>query len=591
VATPIIVLGLILITALVLFAFEWIPPDVTALGVLLALILTGLVPAADAFSGFGSDTVLMLLGLLILTGTLVRTGVVDLAGRFVLRYTRANPKRLPAVIMAVTTALGAFVSNTAATAFFLPVTLGLSRRSGISASQLLMPLAFASILSSSVTLVSTSTNLVVSGLMARAGLPPMGMFELAPVGLPIAVAGLIYMLTIGRRLLPRHTTAADEDQGFGVRAYLTEIILLPGSPLAGKTLAEARLGEDLELTVLRVLRGPDQYLTPQAETRLEADDVLLVEGQRQQILKVKDTAGIDIKADIQLSDPSLQTQEAGLAEFIVMPRSPLIGRSLRGYQFRERFGLQVLGLSRLGEGLGRKLSRVPLRMGDVLLVQGRRANLAALAASGALRVLGEVDEKRPNVRRAPLALAIFAAALLAASFNWLSLPVALLTGAFLAFVTRCITPEEAYREVEWKALILIGCMLALGSAMQQTGAAQLLAGWIVAGLGRANPLWLLTAFFALTVLLTQPMSNQAAAIVVLPVALQTATALGLNPRTFAMMIAVAASCSYLTPLEPSCLMVYGPGRYRFVDFLKVGALLTVIIYALAIGLVPLVWPL
>jgi di/tricarboxylate transporter len=351
------------------------------------------------------------------------------------------------------------------------------------------------------------------------------------------------------------------------------------------------LGEDLELTVLRVMRGSDQTLTPQARTRLEAGDVLLVEGRREQILKVKDTAGIDIKADVLLSDPSLQTNETGLAEFILLPRSPLIGRSLKGYQFRERFGLQVLGLSRLSESVGRKLSQVPLRLGDVLLVQGRRANLAALASSGTVQVVSAVDEKRPNVRRAPLALVIFAGALLAATFNWLSLPVALLAGAFLAFVTRCITPEEAYREVEWKALILIGCMLALGTAMQRTGAAELLAGWIAGRVGPTNPLWLLTAFFALTVLLTQPMSNQAAAVVVLPVALQTAAALDLNPRTFAMMIAVAASCSYLTPLEPACLMVYGPGRYRFMDFLRVGALLTFLIYALAIGLVPLVWPL
>jgi di/tricarboxylate transporter len=591
VTAPILLLGLIIAAALILFAFEWIPADVTALGVLLALILTGLVPAADAFAGFGSDTVLMLLGLLILTGTLVRTGVVDLAGRAVLRYANDNPQRLPGVIMGVTATLSAFVSNTAATAFFLPVTLGLSRRANLSPAQLLMPLAFAAILSSSVTLVSTSTNLVVSGLMTSAGLDPMGMFELTPVGIPIALAGLAYMLTIGRKLLPRHTPAGDDGDGFAVRPYLTEIVILPKSPLAGKTLAEARLGEDLELTVLRVIRGGDQTLTPQAQTRLELGDELLVQGRREHILKVKDTAGIDIKADVRLSDPSLQTNETGLAEFILLPRSPLIGRSLKGYQFRERFGLQVLGLSRLGPGVGRKLSQVPLRLGDVLLVQGRRANLAALATSGTVQVVSAVDEKRPNVRRAPLALVIFAASLLAATFNWVALPVALLAGAFLAFVTRCITPEEAYREVEWKALILIGCMLALGTAMQRTGAAELLAGWIAGRFGPANPRWLLTAFFALTVLLTQPMSNQAAAVVVLPVALQTAVALDLNPRTFAMMIAVAASCSFLTPLEPACLMVYGPGRYRFVDFLRVGALLTLIIYAIAIGLVPLVWPL
>jgi di/tricarboxylate transporter len=557
----------------------------------LALILLGLVPADQAFAGFGSDTVLMLLGLLILTAALLRTGVVDLVGRTLLRYTSDNPTRLMAVIMTASTTLGAFISNTAGTAFFLPVTVGLARRKHISPSQLLMPLAFASILSSSVTIISTSTNLVVNGLMTQAGLAPMGMFELAPVGIPITILGIAYMLTIGRRLLPNRAHQDSAGDSFEVRPYLAEIVVLANSPLAGKTLAESGLGRDLELVVLRVRREPGQLLAPTADTGLQEGDVLLVEGKREQIIKVKDTAGIDIKADVELTDPSLQTDEIGLIEVILLPRSPLIGRTLKGYQFRERHGLQVLGLSRLGDMNSRKMSQVVLRMGDVLLVQGKRANITALAANNTFRVLSAVEDKRPNLRRAPLAVVIFTIALTAATFNWLSLPVALLAGAFAAFVTRCITPEEAYREVEWKALILIGCMLALGTAMTHTGAAELVAGWIVGVTAQGSPLWLLSGFFLLTVLLTQPMSNQAAAVVVLPIALQTAAQLGLNPRTFAMMIAVAASCSYLTPLEPACLMVYGPGRYRFFDFVRVGALLTAIIYVIAIVLVPWVWPL
>jgi di/tricarboxylate transporter len=214
-----------------------------------------------------------------------------------------------------------------------------------------------------------------------------------------------------------------------------------------------------------------------------------------------------------------------------------------------------------------------------------------LDENNTFRVIGTVDYQRPNVQRAPAAMAIFAGALVVAAVEVLSLPVAVLLGALVAFLGGCIAPDEAYREVEWKALIVIGCMLAVGSAMEYTGTARFLAAEIVGFIGHAHPAWLLTAFFALTLLLTQPMSNQAAAVVVVPVAIQTAFQLDLNPRTFAIMIAVAASCSYLTPLEPACLMVYGPGRYRFVDFLKVGSLLTALIYVLAIVLVPLAWPL
>ncbi len=587
---PIWILFGVIAAALLLFSFEWIPADVTGLGVLLALILLRVLPADQAFAGFGSDTVLLLLGLLILTAALLRTGVVDLAGSWLVRLTANNPNRMLATVTGAAATLSAFISNTAATAFFLPVTIGLARRARISPSELLLPLAFASILTSSVTLISTTTNIVISGLMTQNGLAPMGMFEMAPVGLPIAIVGLIYLLVIGRRLLPRRAAADDDEDLFSRRVYLTEVMVLPDSPLIGKTLEQSGLGRDLGLTVLRVERGGDLHLAPRADMPLAAEDVLLVEGRREDVLKVKDRAGIDIKADVKLSDPDLQSEDMRLVEAILMPRSPLIGRTLKGFQFRERFGLQVLAVSRLGETGARKLSQVPLRLGDLLLIQGHRNNIAALAANNTFRVLGPVTDRRPNVRRAPLALTIFGLALVAAALHWLSLPVAMLLGAFAVMATRCITPEEAYREVEWKAIILIGSMLALGAAMAHTGAAELLAGWIVGWLGRANPLWLLTAFFALTVLLTQPMSNQAAAVVVVPVALQTATQLGLNPRTFAMMIAVAASTSYLTPLEPACLMVYGPGRYRFVDFVRVGGLLTLLIYGIAIGLVPLVWP-
>ena len=242
----------------------------------------------------------------------------------------------------------------------------------------------------------------------------------------------------------------------------------------------------------------------------------------------------------------------------------------------------------------RKLRDVPLRLGDVLLLQGPPENLNRLQESGIVRILGTseaMEDVRPRMGRAPLAIAIFVAVLALVTARVLSLPLAVMLGALLVFVTRCITPEEAYARVEWKAIILIGSLLGLGAAMEHTGAAKYLAWQLVSLTGTSQPLLLLTVFFALTVFLTQPMSNQAAAIVILPIAIQTALHLNMNPRTFVMMVAIAASCSYLTPLEPACLMVYGPGRYRFADFVKIGSLLTLLIYLISIVLVPLVWPL
>lgn len=580
----------ILVATMVLLATEWVPVDVIGIAVMLSLIMTGLLPAEDAFAGFGSDTVMMLLGLLIMTAALIRTGVVESVGRLILRRTQISANSILLVVMITAGSLSAFLSNTASTAFFLPVVLGLSQRLKVSASRLLMPLAFATILASSLTLISTSTNLVVNGVITQYGLEPMTMFELTPVGLPIAIAGIAYMFLIGQRLIPDRASANDL-QLTSDYAYLTEVVILPDSSLIDQTLEESGLGRDLDLTVLRIVRDKKRYITPGANTQLMEGDLLLVEGLRDDILKIKDTAGIDLKADYKMADPEIEGEELQLAEIIILQGSPFVQRTLKTLRFRERYNLQVLAVNRNNETIRRKLSSISLRVGDTILVQGTTQNLSTLASDDTLRIVGSLPGNRHNTRRAPIAIAIFVGVLLAASLNILSIPVAVLLGAALTFVTKCITPQEAYRQIEWTIIILVGSMLALGVAMETTGTADYLAGLVVGIAGDIGGIGLLTLFFVLAVLLTQPMSNQAAAIVLIPVAIQTANQLGLNPRTFAMMIAVAASCSYLTPLEPACLMVYGPGRYKFMDFVKVGALLTGIVYLIAIFMVPMVWPL
>lgn len=590
--TPEILLLLIIISiALILFSLEQIPVDVVALGTLLVITLAGLLPPERAFAGFGSDPALLVLGLLILTAALTRTGVVDSIGRVLVRWTGTNQTRLFLSVTISAAILSAFISNTAATALFIPIVIGVARKAKMSTVKLLLPLAFASILSSSVTLVATSTNIVVSGLMIQHGMSPISMFELTPVGLPIAVVGLMYMFFIGRRIIPERKANEYEFEEIGTLPYLSEVVILPGSPLAKKTLAESRLGRDLDLTVLRVDRDPEHFLAPQANFLLEEGDELLIEGQRNELIKVNALAGIDFIESIKVTDPSLQSDEVQLVEAIILLRSPLIGRTLQKAKFRERYGLQVLAVNRHGETIRHKINQLIFQLGDVLLIQGNRSNITALEADKSFRILGSVEEKITNVKKAPIAIIAYLGALFLATINIVSLPVAVLLAVCIVFVTGCITPEEAYREVEWKMVILIGCMLGVGAALEYTGAAKYLASQIVFWLGDQNPVWLLATFFLLTMLLTQPMSNQAAAAVVVPIAIQTAVQLGVNPRTFAMMIAVGASCSYLTPLEPSCLMVYGPGRYRFVDFLKVGAILTVIIFLIAVTFVPIIWPL
>jgi di/tricarboxylate transporter len=585
-----LLLGLVIV-ALVLFSFDWVSSDVVALGLLLVLVLTGLLPAETAFAGFGSETVIMILGLLIMSSALVETGVVDLAGRGIVRGAGSRPVKVLAVIMVGCAGLSAFISNTAAAAFFLPVTLGIAAKTKVSPSTLLMPLAFASILTSSVTLISTSTNLVINGLAIRGGVEPMTMFELAPVGVPIAIAGLLYMFFIGRFMIPRRAPNGGLLEQFGVRSYVTEVLLLPESPLVGKTIGEADLGRNLDLAIVRVLRDPEQYLWPRRDLVLRTGDVLLVEGARSDVLKVKDTAGIDIRPDVELSDPDLHSEDASLVEVLVVPGSRLVGRTLRDARLRDRYGVQVLGLNRSGRNLLAKLSRINLRIGDVLLLQGRTRGIAELVSDRLVSVLNTVPEKTGRRPKAWRAVAIFAVSLTLAATNVLPLALAVLLGAFAMFVTRCVSPADSYRDVDWRVIVLIACMLGLGQAMLHTGAAQYLAEHVAALAQGYPPLWLLGGFFVLTIALTQPMSNQAAAAVIVPIAIQTAAHLGLNPRPFVIATAVAASCSYLTPLEPACLMVYAPGHYKFTDFLRVGAPLTLILFAIAMLLIPHYWPL
>jgi len=582
-----VLLGAVLATV-VLFSLDRIPADVTALGLLLFLILTGLLPAEDAFAGFGSDVFIMVLGLLILMAALSRTGVTDMVGRALLQRTSSNADQLLLTVMVVVVAVGAFMSNTAATAFFLPIVVGVARNAKLSPGKFLMPLAFGSILASSITLIGTSTNIVVSGLMTQYGLSPISMFELAPAGIPIAIVGVAYMLVLGYRLVPDRIPVDETEEYKGL--YLSEILIPPESPLAGRTLRASNLGHDLDLQVLRIIRDGERDIPPRAATRLKENDVLLVEGKRENILRVKETSGVEIRPDVKFSLSDLQTKDMVLTDVIITPGSLLTGRTLERLRFRNEYGLQVLAVDRHGQTLSRKLSQVRLRAADILVLQGDLRRIETLEKQGLFRILKTVAERQPNRKRAPIAVAVFVGVLVAATVGLFSLPVAMLLGALLTLATRCITPEEAYKEVNWRALILIASMLGLGAAMEYTGTADFLAGLIVQLAGRTHPAWLLTGFFALTVLLTQPMSNQAAAAVVLPVAIQTARQLAFNPRGFAIIIALAASCSFLTPLEPSCLLVYGPGRYRFMDFVKVGAPLTILIYGISIALVLLVWP-
>jgi di/tricarboxylate transporter len=391
------------------------------------------------------------------------------------------------------------------------------------------------------------------------------------------------------RLIPQRGDQLPEAK-IGERTYQADVVIAEDGPLVGKTLGDARLTHDHGYTVVKHVRNgaTTTGAAKLADIGLAAGDELFIEGLRADLLRIKDIEGLDFKADVALARPEKEEKE--IVEGVLLPDSPLLGYSLSRLGFKERYGLEVLAIHRAGR-LPSPISRARLRIGDVLLLQGMPQNVKRLEEGNLFNIFGGVPRQRLNRTMAPVAAVIFAAAVVVATLKPTALPIAMLAGAFAMLVTRCLSPDEAYARVDWKLLILIGALFSLGAAMEATGTGRYLARGLVGLVGSQNTYALLSCFFLLTVALTQPMSNQAAALVVLPIAMQTATEVGANPRTFAMMVAIAASCSYLTPLEPSCLMVYGPGKYRFTDFVRVGGPLTVLIYLVGIALVPLVWPL
>ena len=588
-----IVLGLLLV-ALILFATERIPIDIVSLILVLLLVVTGTLTAAEAFAGFGNDIVITIAGLFILTGGLAKTGVVDAVGRRLQGIAGDSEFRMAGMVMIVAALSAAFMKNTTTTAIFLPVVLGIALRKSIHPSKLLMPLAFGAILGGTCTLIGTSTNLAVSGAMTRYGLAPFTMFELTTVGVAIVGIGMLYMLLIGLRLLPNREGAGSLTAQYHVRQYMSEVLVLEGSRMIGKRLADAPLSDELDLTVVGILRGAKRdRIAPTSNEEILEGDLLLVQGRVDDILRVKGEAGIEIKADFELSDTILESADANVELFEAMiPRgSDFTGQSLKRLKFQERYQLIVLAINRHGINLLSKMSKVKLRFGDVLLLQGSREHAEQLATDSQILLLEEISNRQTRPEKKKWALIAFGLFLALSITHLIPLSIAVLSGVLVLLASRAVRPQEIYEMIEWRLIVLIACMMSFGQAMEGSHADQYLADLIVRATGHYGPLAVLSGFFVMTVALTQPMSNQAAALVMLPIAVKTALLLGLNPRAFAVTVTYAASCSFLTPLEPACVLIYTPGRYRFLDFVKVGSVLTVAVFAIVIWLVPIFWPL
>lgn len=587
--------------ALVLFITEWLAPDLVGLLVLLALGVSGVLDLPTLFSGFSSTVVITLIGIFMLTAALNHTGVTGYISQTLLRLTQGLGQRTLVGVLALSAALAAFVmNNVASVALVAPIGRRVALKLDISPSRVLMPIAFGALLGGTATLLATG-NLLVAGLLTERQLTSFGLLDFLPVGGPIAVAGLVYLAFFSPKLLPERSPSdqwsglqqarQELTQTYRLAMRLHEAYVRPDSALVGRTLAESDLGHNYGVTVSAVVRGRETHATLRPDMALQPGDWLLVQGRPQETELAAHDLGLDLYDPDEGTQAVLYRTNSELAEVALSPRTTLVGKTLSEINFREKYGINVLALWHEGRPIRSFLSDYPLSRGDALLAQGAPEQLVMLSRDPDFLVLTHLPEIPQHTERALVAVLILLAFLVTIAFNWLPVSIAALLGGVAVVLTGCQSIEEARASVNWQVIFLVGGMLPLAAALEQTGAAQVMAHALHGLIGAAGPRSLLMAFFALTVLLTQFTSGQVSPLILGPLAISTALELGLNPRTLAMAVAVGASCAYLSPVaHPANLMVMGPGGYRFGDYAKLGFALILIAAVGLFILAPLAYP-
>ena len=580
----------ILAGAVACFATERLPVDLVALLVLSALLGSGVLTPEQAVSGFSNPATVTVAAMFVLSAGLAHTGVMNLLGQRLAAVGRLGLRPVLLALMILIGAVSAFINNTAAVAIFLPIVLGLARDMGTSPSKLLIPLSFASMFGGVCTLIGSSTNILVSSIAAQHGQAPFGMFELSPLGLVLFALGSLYMLTVGVRIIPDRRAGADLTQSFDMGDYLTEILVLPESPAAGRPLRESPLVRDLDLDVLEIHRGDRRLGAPGAETVLETGDLLRVRGDVEKIRLAEAQEGIVLKSGLKWRAEDLQSSEAALLEVVIAPGSALEGKTLKEAGFRQVYGGTALAIRHRGEVMRERLGATPLRSGDVLLVEVRRDRMEALKRNPDFVIASETGLDAPRRNKLLVATAIVAGVVASAALGLVPIMDSAIFGSVLLVLTRCLTLAEAYEAIEWRIIFLLGGILPLGIALETTGAARLLSSLLVDTVGVWGPVALVSAFYLLTSLLTEAISNNATAALLAPIAISAAASLDVDPRPFLVAVTFAASASFMTPVGyQTNTLIYGPGHYRFTDFLRVGTALNLVFWLTATLLIPVFW--
>ena len=594
-----IYLFIILTGAIILLFTEWIRIDLTAILIIVALGLTGVLEPEAALSGFSSEPAILLATVFVLNGALYHTGLSGRLGNWIKQLAGSSLERAIAVVMPSVALLSAFTHHVTITGLMLPPMLKLSRESEIPASKLLIPLSFAASLGTAITIIGAPAFLIADGLLKQAGQSGLGIFSIAPIGLTISLVGTIFFLLVARFLLPSHRGDESSVDHFRMEGYYTELVILPDSPLIGKTIQELEEGQQTEFKVSAWYRNGRPRNRPFGSKKTQAGDILVIRTDPDRLASIEKEPGLAIqplekyKETFPGQDNENDREELAsrLVQSVVAPRSGLIGRTIGRINFLETYGVIVVGVWRRKGWVGTELSRVKLREGDVLVMTGDTEALKRISENQSFLMLVPFRGEPKPLHKARLAGIIMVLATAVAALNIIPVEIALMTGALVMILSGCISVTQAYQSIDSRIYVFIAGAIPLGLAMQETGTADLLAGWLQGLVSGWGIHWILLALFLVTGLVTQIMSDAGTTALFGPIAIALARGLDLAPEPFVVTVAMAAVTSFFTPIgHHGNLLIYGPGRYQFGDFVKVGVPLTLIVAVIVSFMAPIIWP-
>ena len=591
----ILVLGL-LFFGFIMFVTEMFSIDVTAMILLTILFTLGYLTPAEALSGFSNPAVITIAFLFIISRALQKTRILEY---LIIRVRRLADKSIllgRGVYLFTIGVASAVVNNTAIVAIFMPVSIRLAQKYKMSPSKMLIPLSYSAILGGTLTLVGTSTNLLVNSIYIETpGVEPMGMFEFMRYGLILMFVGLLYILFIAPIILPSRTSTSSLTKSYRLGGYLTEMKITSESPLNGKTCLERGINKNYDVMVLDILRDGKMITNMIRLTRLREGDILFVRGTLENFLRMKEVEKVALLTDEKLTQEELEQEDNVVVECLITDKSDMVGKSLMTGNFRRRFGAFILAIRREGTIVREKIAHVILSAYDTLLVYGPENKINELSKTSDFVVLGEVDAELRKQRFWWMTIVVIIGTITLAALGYMPIVKSAMLGVVILLALRILTPQESYQSINWQVIILISALIPVGIVIQKTGTADWIAGFISSATRSVDVEWqprvLLALIYFITIFLTEISSNAATAIIMTPISLAVAQQMGFDPRAFVFAVAFAASASFITPVGyQTNLMVYGPGGYKFSDYIRVGFPLALIFWVMAIFILPILWP-